>query len=242
MATTGKVVALIKGLAVTQGSAITATTVSGTTITADTALIVGAATTSGVRIDLESGVLAVREGDDSAYAGLIAGATTLNGGTWGFGTSCYARGRIYLGTTGLEDVGLFRASTNALSIETDPRGNATNIHQVHTASTALTSGATYTFTGALPAGAIILGVSARITTTITGPTSVQIGDGTDADRYGVFSTLTAGQTINHTGATASPLEWRSAAGNVVLTAVGGNFTAGAVRISVHYITLTAPTS
>lgn len=37
-----------------------------------TALIVGTADTSGVRLDLESGVLAVREGDDSAYASVKA--------------------------------------------------------------------------------------------------------------------------------------------------------------------------
>lgn len=37
-----------------------------------TALIVGAETTSGVRLDIESGALAVREGDDSAYAPLKA--------------------------------------------------------------------------------------------------------------------------------------------------------------------------
>lgn len=45
---------------------------AGATVLAATAFILGAATTAGVRADLESGVLAVREGDDSAYAGLKA--------------------------------------------------------------------------------------------------------------------------------------------------------------------------
>lgn len=47
-------------------------TLSGATLLADTAVVLGAASTSGIRLDLESGVLAVREGDDSAYARMLA--------------------------------------------------------------------------------------------------------------------------------------------------------------------------
>lgn len=46
----------------------------------DTAVIIGAATTAGVRLDLESGTLAVREGDDSAYAPLITSVVNLPSG------------------------------------------------------------------------------------------------------------------------------------------------------------------
>jgi len=53
----------------------------------DTAVIIGAATTSGVRLDLESGTLAVREGDDSAYAPVIASVYNLpSGGSINFGS------------------------------------------------------------------------------------------------------------------------------------------------------------
>jgi|APGre2960657404_1045060.scaffolds.fasta_scaffold09471_7 hypothetical protein len=45
----------------------------------DTAVIVGAATTSGIRLDIESGALAVREGDDSAYGPLSVGALLASG-------------------------------------------------------------------------------------------------------------------------------------------------------------------
>ena len=44
-----------------------------------TALIVGTADTNGVRLDLETGVLAVREGDDSAYAPLRCGLINFSG-------------------------------------------------------------------------------------------------------------------------------------------------------------------
>ena len=74
------VIAVLEELGITSGG----TPVSGgATVTATTALIVGAATTAGVRLDLESGDLAVREGDDSAYGNVkalafIGGAGTLN--------------------------------------------------------------------------------------------------------------------------------------------------------------------
>lgn len=45
----------------------TTTATVGTTLTAGTAVIVGTADTSGIRLDLETGTLAVREGDDTAY-------------------------------------------------------------------------------------------------------------------------------------------------------------------------------
>lgn len=195
-----------------------------------TALVVGTADTSGVRLEVNSGLLDVREGDDSGAADLRA-------------ANLQASDLVYCARVGFNSATVQIApNSQGVKLSYVGNGQSTNIFQTATASSALTSGASYTFTGALPDGAIILGVTARITTTITGPTSVEIGDGTDADRYGIFSTLTSGQTLDPTGATASPLEWRSAAGDVVLTAVGGNFSAGVVRLAVHYMTCTAPTS
>lgn len=45
----------------------------------DTAAIIGAATTNGIRLDIESGSLAVREGDDSGYGPVLTGALTVSG-------------------------------------------------------------------------------------------------------------------------------------------------------------------
>jgi len=42
-------------------------------------IIIGSADTNGIRLDLESGTLAVREGDDSAYGPLITGLLTTSG-------------------------------------------------------------------------------------------------------------------------------------------------------------------
>jgi hypothetical protein len=81
-----------------------------------------------------------------------------------------------------------------------------------------------------------------VTTTITGATSFDIGDGTDVDRWGAAIALTSGTTTSLANITISNPVYYAAATNVVLTANGANFTAGAVRLTVHYLTLTAATS
>lgn len=52
-----------------------------TTLTATQAFILGTPSPSGVRLDLESGAMAVREGDDSAYAPIKTGDLTVSGTT-----------------------------------------------------------------------------------------------------------------------------------------------------------------
>lgn len=106
---------------------------------------------------------------------------------------------------------------------------------------------TETLTGAIPAGAQVLGVVARVTTEITGGGGISafdLGDGVDQDLYGASIALTAGTTVDHTDYTASPATqvWSSSAGNLVLTADTGTFSAGVINVQVFYIDTTAPVS
>lgn len=101
------------------------------------------------------------------------------------------------------------------------------------------SGPTATAVGLIPAGSLVMGVVARVTTPITGATSFDIGDGSDVDRWGAAITTT---TTSPTDFTDNTLSWTTSAGDVVFTANGGNFTAGAVRLVVTLMSLTAPTS
>lgn len=117
----------------------------------------------------------------------------------------------------------------------------TVIKQATTELTGLTR-ATVTATDLIPAGSFLIGVTARVTTTITGATTFDIGDGTDVDRWGAAIALPAGTTSDITDFTASGFGQFGSANNVVLTANVANFTAGAVRLTAHYISLTAPTS
>ena len=104
------------------------------------------------------------------------------------------------------------------------------------------SGASVATTNLVPAGGRILGVTIRVTTTITGATSIDIGDGADVDRYGAGIALTAGTTTDHGDATADPMSWSAAAQDVTLTANGSSFTAGAVRVVAIYVGTEPPGS
>lgn len=127
----------------------------------------------------------------------------------------------------------------------DGNGSTGNIKAATTTVTAAV-GATVTATNLIPASAFLIGVSTRITTTLgatTGTTGFNVGDGVDADRFGVQAAVTAGSTTSNADATADPTGWASAARSVVLTAVGGNFDGtGVVRVTVHYFDNTAPSA
>ena len=127
------------------------------------------------------------------------------------------------------------------SFESPSSGTKTNVKTATTELTGLT-GASVTATGLIPAGAFIIGITARVTTAITGATTWDLGDGTDVDRWGAALALAAGTLVDPTDYTVAGFGQFSSASDVVLTANVANFTAGAVRITVHYLDLTPPTS
>ncbi len=118
-----------------------------------------------------------------------------------------------------------------------PFGSALKTKVIEEELTGL-SGATAVSTATFPNQCIILGVSIRVTTTITGPTDFDVGDGVTVGRFGSTLGLTAGSTNQGTIGPAG----NYASTTVTLTANGGNFTAGAVRIAIMYLELTPPTS
>jgi hypothetical protein len=155
--------------------------------------------------------------------GATNGAISDGSNTTVIGTSNTTQSRLFGG--------------NALT--TGANGQSTQLGQATTASpTPTTSGATVTVAALIPANSIVIGVTTRVTTAITGATSFDIGDGTTANLFGDDVAVTLGTTSNNT---IAPTRYETAT-NVVLTANGGNFTAGAVRLTVHFLTLVAPTS
>lgn len=154
---------------------------------------------------------------------IVIGANAVGDGnnTTVIGTPSTTQSRLYGG--------------NALT--TGANGQSTHLGQSTVLLTGLT-GATRTATALIPANSIVIGVTARVTTAITGATSFDIGDGTTANLFGDDVAAALDTTSNNT---IAPTRYATAT-NVVLTANGGNFTAGAVRLTVHFITLVAPTS
>jgi hypothetical protein len=98
------------------------------------------------------------------------------------------------------------------------------------------SGATVTSTIEIPNRAIVLGVSTRTTTTITGATSYDCGIAGEANKFGGALGVAAGST--NTGVIGPQAFYADTP--ILLTAQGGSFTGGAVRIAIHYLTLGGP--
>ncbi|MEM6904787.1 MAG: DUF2793 domain-containing protein, partial [Pseudomonadota bacterium] len=99
------------------------------------------------------------------------------------------------------------------------------------------SGGVVTTAVSIPDKASVLGVSARVVAEITGATGFSLGVSGSADRYGAgfgtglnsFAEGLTGQPQTYYGAT--PLE---------VTALGGSFTGGTLRLAVHYQKIAPP--
>ncbi len=124
---------------------------------------------------------------------------------------------------------------------------AATLQQATTALTTNSGGATATATNLIPAGSIVVGVTARVTTILAGAalTTFQIGDGTTTNQWGATVAIAATTTVSsQTGdyiATWKPTYY-AAATSVILTANAGVFSSGVIRLTVHYFNTTAPSS
>lgn len=90
----------------------------------------------------------------------------------------------------------------------------------------------------IPDRAIVLAVSSRVTTAITGATSFSCGVSGNTGQFGSGLGIALGS--NNIGAIGPTAFYANTA--VRLTAAGANFTAGAVRIAIQYIQLGGLTS
>jgi hypothetical protein len=100
------------------------------------------------------------------------------------------------------------------------------------------SGASVTCSTQIPANCIVLAVGLRVTTTVTGPTSFEVGVSGTLTQFGTISSgsFTPGST-NY--GLIGPTAFYSAT-NLILTSAGGSFTAGAVRLAIHYLSVNPP--
>ena len=108
------------------------------------------------------------------------------------------------------------------------------------------SGASSVSTKQIPNRGIVLAVSVYVVTAITGATSFNVdattnasgGAGTTSGQFGSSLGIAAGS--NNSGV-IGPTAWY-AASTIKLTAQGGSFTGGTVRVGIQYIQCGAPTS
>jgi filamentous hemagglutinin family protein len=191
-------------------------------------------------------------GDDVAGASL-----TIAGGQ---GTDTGIGGSVKIATAPAGASGS-NAGTLVDRVEVDSTGTvkhlganaqSTNIKQA-TVVVTTTAAATATATNLIPAGATVIDITTRVTTAVTGDAGFSGFDvghsGTaivaaDQNAFGDNVTPSVNETTDGTDSTvAGPIKFCTAA-NVVLTQRGGStFNAGGVvRITVHYISSTAPST
>ncbi len=101
----------------------------------------------------------------------------------------------------------------------------------------VSAGATSETSAFVPDKAVVVGVTARVTSAVTGATSWSLGATGSPDRYG--SGFGVSQNAFAHGVTGSPIAYFGGS-TLLMTATGGNFTGGAVRLDVHYIDIAPP--
>lgn len=129
----------------------------------------------------------------------------------------------------------FIAQAAAVAVAREANGATTGMAVLEETLTAL-SGASVTSTTAIPNRGIVLGVSARTITAITGASSYDCGINGEASKFGgSLGTAVGSSNVGVIGPTAFYADTP-----IRLTANGGSFTGGAVRIAIHYLTCGAP--
>ncbi|MEM7505527.1 MAG: DUF2793 domain-containing protein [Pseudomonadota bacterium] len=101
----------------------------------------------------------------------------------------------------------------------------------------LATGGASTSVETIPDKAIVLGISARVIEAITGASTWSLGVPGSPDRYGSGF----GTALNSLaeGVTGQPIAYYGGV-PVEVTAAGGSFTGGTLRIAVHFQAITAP--
>lgn len=101
------------------------------------------------------------------------------------------------------------------------------------------SGATTTASNLIPAASLLIGVTCKVTTLITGATSFDVGNGSTANLWGNDIAVAAGTVSTLADyAGSSTMILYTSAGNVVLTANGTAFTGGVVAVTAWYLSIT----
>lgn len=98
------------------------------------------------------------------------------------------------------------------------------------------SGASTATTIVIPNRAIVLAVSTRTTVAVTGATSYNCGVFGDASKFG--GSLGVAKNASNVGVIGPTAYYADTP--VLLTAVGGSFTAGKVRVAIHVLRFDAP--
>lgn len=108
--------------------------------------------------------------------------------------------------------------------------------------TTLAAAATTTTTIQMPAGAIVLGVSVRVVTVIPTAATFTVGDAGSAARFNTGTNVAVAAGTTNAGTKAGAYYNATAAGILITPNLTPGAATGQVRVTIHYIEVTAPTS
>lgn len=130
--------------------------------------------------------------------------------------------------------------TGTSLVQTGANGQSATIQQL-TELTTIAAAATTDTTIQMPAGAIVLAVSVRVTVLIPTAASFTVGDSGSAARFSTASVLVAAGTTNKGTKAAAYYNAGALAVRITPDVQPAN-NSGRVRTTIHYIAITAPTS
>lgn len=116
-------------------------------------------------------------------------------------------------------------------------GGATVLARVAEIDHAVGTGATSETAAFIPDKAVVIGVSARVVSAIGGATGWALGVAGSADRYGSGFGVAAGSWAE--GVTSEPIAYYGGS-SLLMTASGGSFSGGTVRLAAHYLGIGRP--
>ncbi len=183
-----------------------------------------------------------------AWAGWEGSVAQYAGGAWvrlipqsGWLAWDVANGQLLVWTgsawTGLDVAMGLLTRAASVRVAEGPAGSASDMVVAEELLSGL-SGASVTSTITIPDRAIVLGVSTRTVTAITGATAYDCGISGVPAKFGGSLGIMAGST--NVGVIGPQAFY--AATPIILTANGGNFTGGGIRIAIHYLLPIAPQS
>lgn len=138
------------------------------------------------------------------------------------------------------------SENNSFKVIDGKTGDVRNINnqtafEIRTASETLSavSGASVTAADLIPAGALLIGLTTIVTSalgTSNGTTGYTVGDGSDADRWGVLNSTAKNARTENDNWTAGGNDHFTSSQDVVITPVGGNFDGtGAIKVAATYM-------
>jgi hypothetical protein len=176
----------------------------------------------------------VAAGATGAWAGHVGAIAHFTGGAWAFRAPA-AGWRVFVADEAGEVV-----FDGAGWVETpagrSPTGAACTLAVLEEELTL--SGASVTSTIAIPNGAIVFAVSSRTTAAITGATSYGVGIAGETTKFGNFLGVAEGST--NFGSIGPQAFYADTP--IVVTANGGDFTGGRVRVAIHHLAIRPPQS